>query len=81
VERFRVKLLERGSRGLISLARTFRMMDTDNSGALDLFEFAKCIQDFGLKIDPKDIQGVFKSFDSNKDGVIRYDEFINTVKG
>jgi len=63
LERFRVKLLEPGNRGLIALARTFKMMDLDNSGALDMFEFNKAIEDFGLKIDPKDIKGVFNSFD------------------
>lgn len=55
IERFREALKGRGSRGFTGLARQFKIMDDNNSGSLDQYEFNKAINDFGVKIDTKDI--------------------------
>lgn len=81
VERFRDKLKSRGGRGLIGLRRQFKIMDDNNSGSLDLYEFKKGIKDFQIDVDPKDIDGLFKAFDIDGSGQISFDEFIRVVVG
>ena len=38
----------RGAVGIIGLGRNFRIMDDDRSGYLDINEFTKAMNDFGL---------------------------------
>jgi len=47
-EALRNKLASRGGRGVIGLARQFKIMDDDNSKNLDKQEFVKAMQDFAL---------------------------------
>ena len=54
VERFRQALKKRGSRGLVGLARQFKIMDDNGSGTLDPYEFNKAITDFGVEVEQKD---------------------------
>ena len=68
VERFREKLKSRGGRGMIGLRRQFKIMDDNNSGSLDLYEFRKGIKDFQVDVDEKDIDGLFKAFDIDGSG-------------
>ena len=63
------------------MGRIFKIMDDNGSGTLDQFEFTKGINDLGLEINSKDIEGLFKSFDSDSDGVVNFNEFIRVVKG
>jgi hypothetical protein len=51
VERFRAKLKSRGGRGMIGLRRQFKIMDDNNSGTLDLYEFKKGIKDFQVGVE------------------------------
>ena len=66
---------------MIGLRRQFKIMDDNNSGSLDLYEFKKGIKDFQIDIDEKDIEGLFKAFDINGNGDIDFDEFIRVVIG
>ena len=43
---FRSKLAGRGARGLIGLAKQFKIADDDNSRDLDMSEFKKAVRDF-----------------------------------
>lgn len=81
VERFREKLKSRGGRGMIGLRRQFKIMDDNNSGTLDHYEFKKGIKDFQVGIEDKDIDNLFKAFDLNGNGDIDFDEFIRVVVG
>jgi Ca2+-binding EF-hand superfamily protein len=81
VERFRNKLKSRGGKGMIGLRRQFKIMDDNNSGNLDMYEFKKGIKDFQVDIDEKDIENLFKAFDLNGSGDIDFDEFIRVVVG
>lgn len=56
-------------------------MDDNGSGTLDLNEFRKGISDFQIDIDSKDVDGLFKAFDVDGCGEIRYDEFVRVVVG
>lgn len=81
VERFRNKLKARGSRGLVGLARQFKIMDDNGSGTLDPYEFNKAISDFGIDVDQKDQMTLFKCFDYDGNGEIDFNEFIRVIVG
>ena len=48
LEQFRTKLAARGARGLIGLARQFKIADDNNSKSLDVYEFKKACKDFRI---------------------------------
>jgi Ca2+-binding EF-hand superfamily protein len=48
---------------------------------LEFEEFDKALRDFGLNLDPLDVQGLFKSIDLDQSGVISYQEFLRVVVG
>jgi len=56
-------------------------MDDNGSGTLDQYEFTKAINDFGVKIDQKDIANLFKIFDVDGNNEVSFDEFIRAVVG
>jgi len=81
VENFRKALAKRGGRGIFGLARQFKIADDDNSKALNVEEFVKCVHDFRVGITPADAKRLFKVFDRTNDGAIDYDEFLRGVVG
>lgn len=44
-------------------------------------EFKKCCSDFGVEIDPQDIESLFKSMDIDQSGEIEFNEFLRVVVG
>lgn len=50
------KLKSRGARGIIGLARQFKIMDDNHSLSLDRYEFAKGMTDFALGFSEGEIQ-------------------------
>eukprot|EP01022_Parablepharisma_sp_SALTPOND_P016569 TRINITY_DN2460_c0_g1_i1.p1 TRINITY_DN2460_c0_g1~~TRINITY_DN2460_c0_g1_i1.p1 ORF type:complete len:776 (+),score=94.21 TRINITY_DN2460_c0_g1_i1:7353-9680(+) len=81
IESFRKILATRGARGIIGLARQFRIADNDNSGEIDLNEFIQVIKDFRVPIDERSIRSLFETFDRDRSGRINYDEFLRGVRG
>ena len=81
VERFRKALHQRGSNTILGLGRAFKIADDNNSGALSFSEFEKAVRDFGLVLDPLDVQGLFKSIDLDQSGEIDFNEFLRVVAG
>ena len=65
----------------MGLSRQFKIADDNGSGYLDLEEFRKAINDFGVDIDQQDINGLFKSMDIDGGGEISFDEFLRVVVG
>ncbi|CAG5131809.1 unnamed protein product [Candidula unifasciata] len=77
VERLRLACLTRGANGIKGLARTFKIMDDDESRTLDKKEFAKGIHDYGLvEFDKAQIDELFQIFDKDNNGHIDFDEFL-----
>lgn len=60
-----------------TLKDIFRKMDTDLSGKLSAQEFRHGIRDLGLGLTSKEIDQIMVRVDSNHDGTIEYQEFIN----
>lgn len=81
IDRFRKALKARGGNGSIGLARQFRIADDDRSGHLNFEEFSTATRDFGLDLDPQDMQNLFKSIDLDLSGEVSYNEFLRVVVG
>ena len=78
---FMDKLRARGARGMIGLQRIFKIMDDDESGALSLREFSKACKDFKIGISEENVPALFSLFDTNGDGTMSYQEFLEAVRG
>lgn len=63
-------LKARGARGIIGLQRVFKIMDDDQSGALDIQEFWKAMKDFRVRISQDECRKLFDLFDDNDDGTL-----------
>ncbi|XP_075885948.1 calcyphosine-like b isoform X1 [Nelusetta ayraudi] len=80
VERLRLQCLARGSSGIKGLSRTFRIMDDDKSRSLDLKEFLKGLNDYGVLLEKEEAKDLFEKFDHDKSGTIDFDEFLVTLR-
>eukprot|EP00826_Nyctotherus_ovalis_P039761 TRINITY_DN3842_c0_g1_i3.p1 TRINITY_DN3842_c0_g1~~TRINITY_DN3842_c0_g1_i3.p1 ORF type:complete len:277 (+),score=101.57 TRINITY_DN3842_c0_g1_i3:376-1206(+) len=81
LERFRTKLISRGTKGVFGLERQFHIFDLDESGDLSRDEFKKAVNDYKLEMDERDLNNLFKMFDKNNDGKISYHEFMVAIIG
>ena len=81
LQRLRDKLKSRGARGIIGLAKQFRIMDDNHSLSLDKFEFSKAMQDYMLGFSEGEIQTLFAHMDFDRSGLIEYDEFLRMIRG
>lgn len=66
---------------MIGLRRQFKIMDDNNSGCLDMYEFKKGIKDFQVDMNEKDTDSLFKALDINGNGSVDFDEFVRMVVG
>lgn len=80
-EALKDKLASRGSRGIIGLARQFKIMDDDNSKSLNKQEFTKAMRDFALGFTDQQIVALFNYFDVDRNATIDYNEFIRAIRG
>lgn len=62
------------------IRRTFRIMDDDNSRTLDLKEFLKGLNDYGVLIEKEEAMNLFQRFDKDGSGFIDFDEFLITLR-
>ena len=81
LQRLRDKLKTRGARGIIGLAKQFRIMDDNHSLSLDKFEFSKAMSDYMLGFSEGETQTLFAHFDFDRSGLIEYDEFLRAIRG
>lgn len=68
-----------GSRSWIGLSRALRLAAP--SGGLTPESFSGVLREFGLGVSDKELQLLFKSFDSDGNGRISYREFMNELRG
>ncbi|CAG9332419.1 unnamed protein product [Blepharisma stoltei] len=81
LDRLRKKLASRGARGILGLARQFKIMDDDGSRSLSLNEFKKACRDYRVGIDENDVEIAFAAIDRDRSGEIDYDELLRAIRG
>ena len=81
LEKFRDKLLARGCRGIIGLAKQFKIMDDNDSNTIDFKEFSKVVRDYRIELSENEKQAVFNLVDRNRNGEIDYDELVRAIRG
>ena len=81
INRVRERIKARGARGILSLGKSFKIMDDDGSGALDNEEFKKALTSYRITNDPLEINAIFEAFDPDGNGEIVYDEFLREIMG
>ena len=77
----RERLAKRGTRGISSIAKKFKIADDNRSGSLDKEEFQKAMHDFRIGLSVKQAGRLFDVFDRDGSGEISYDEFLRMVRG
>ena len=80
LDQLRAQLKARGARGIIGLARKFRIMDDDNSKSLSMSEFKKGVRECSLDLSELQMHELFSTFDKDRSGTIDYDEFLQGVR-
>jgi hypothetical protein len=67
-------------KGLEAVAKLFHLLDTDDSGELDLDEFHAGLRQFGMRVSANDAQAMLKSFDTDGNGSLNIAEFMAIAK-
>nr|XP_039259051.1 calcyphosin-like protein isoform X2 [Styela clava] len=80
IEKLRFQCLSRGSSGIKGLGRTFRIMDDDGNKKIDFKEFKKGLRDYGVDIEPEEVQEMYNAFDRDGSGSIDFDEFLVSLR-
>ena len=78
---FRKKIISRGVRGIMSLRRTFVLLDENKSNKLKKKQFHKFLEDYRYNIQSNLENKLFDIFDSKKSESIDYNEFISKILG
>lgn len=55
-------------------------MDDDNNRTLDVKEFMKGLNDYGVLIEKDEAMTMFQRFDRDNSGLIDFDEFLLTLR-
>jgi Ca2+-binding EF-hand superfamily protein len=76
----KTQLSARGARGIIGLARKFRIMDDSGNKMLDMSEFKKGIRECGLKLSEYDLNQLFAHFDRDRSGGVEFEEFLASLR-
>ena len=81
IVKFREAIKKKGGRGIIGLARTFKIFDDNNNKSLDFNEFQKAVKDYAVDLSKNEIKELFDLFDRDGTGSIDYDEFLHQIRG
>jgi Ca2+-binding EF-hand superfamily protein len=78
--KFKLAVQQKGGVGIRSLRRIFHQMDFNGNKTLDNQEFEQALAAFGIFPKKVELQALMKYYDTNGDGSITYDEFLNGLK-
>ena len=80
MDRIRAKINSRGTVGIQSIGRLFRIADDNGNWQIDLTnEFPKLMHDIGVNISPEEVKTVAAYLDKDGSGTIDYEEFLREV--
>lgn len=74
-------LVGRGSHGIVGLGRKFRSMDDSGDKKLSFEEFHKALVEMKLNLAVSDIHRLFRSFDTDCNGYLSFDELLVGIRG
>lgn len=79
LKRLKTQLASRGAKGIMGLARLFRIMDDDGSGSLSFVEFKKAMKECKMQLSEMELIVLFKRFDRENSGSITYNNFLTAI--
>ena len=71
----------RGVKTIRGMGRSFRIMDDNGDRKIDKQEFYWGLKDLGAEISKQEAGLLLEHLDTNKDGVVSYDEFLYGLRG
>ena len=74
-------LTQRGYSGIMSMRRTFMIIDENSNKKITFDEFEKLFKKYRYDLSPEEINNLFNYFDKDGSGFIDYDKFINGICG
>ena len=74
-------LIQRGYSGIMSMRRTFMIIDEDSSKKITFDEFEDLFKKFRYDLSDVEINNLFNYFDKDASGYIDYDDFVKGVCG
>ena len=77
----RNNLVQRGPRGLMSIRRTFMLIDENSDKRIQFSEFEKMFKRYRINLSQFEINNLFNYFDKDGSGYIDYGEFIGGILG
>ena len=81
VAHLRSNFIQRGPRGLMSIKRTFMLIDENGDKKISFNEFEKMFKRYRFNISQIEINNLFNYFDKDGSGFIDYGEFIGGIVG
>lgn len=79
--KFTEALSKRGTRGIMSLRRSFDVADVNGNGVIDMSEFTELLKSLRITLNKQEITNLFNEFDANGNGEIEYSEFVEALMG
>lgn len=73
------KLKEKFREQSVLIRDTFRKVDEDHSGSLNMSEFKMALRKFNFDVSDQELISIMRKFDPDGDGSIKYDEFCAAV--
>ena len=73
--------MNRGMKTIRGMGRAFRIMDDNGDRKIDKQEFYWGLQDLGAAVSKKEAEILLDYLDTNKDGVVSFDEFLVALRG
>ena len=72
-------LAQRGFTGIMSMRRTFMLIDENSTKKITFDEFENVFKKFRYNLSKEEISNIFNYFDRDGSGFIDYEEFVNGV--
>lgn len=77
--RQRLLMLSNNTDEEFKLRSIFKQFDLNNSGGISILELAAMLAKLGIVVDQKYIEAMHADIDTNRNGLIDFDEFANLV--
>ena len=74
-------MIQRGYTGLMSMRRTFMLLDENSSKKISFDDFQKLFKVYRYDLSETEINNLFNYFDNEGNGYIKYNEFIKELCG